>query len=417
MIIVRRWCWVGLLIWGGCAGETPSEQASPAVTPAPLSTRRGGDPSGVTGLEVDRIGPADGYMSQTPEGAIKQLISDVRAGNLKRAYDFLPAMFQRDLDLLVRELGERVDPAVWGQLFDTLDKGVDLARSQKTLILQTLQRGQQVEDLEGLNRSWEDLVTMLDLLVHSDLADPKKLKAFDSRAYLEQTGNAVFGKLLTIGGEQNPLESLAQVEAQTVEIMDQTATVLLKTAENPAGQKVEFIQLDGRWVPKSLAEGWPDAVASLRQSLSQLTPEVMAERKESLLDGLAMIDGAFDRMGDAETPDQMMGAVFPLFAQALKLQKLWPTRSAERGAVTLIVRGRFDDAAQTKLLRELEQLTDNPERAEYNASPTSEEFVVTIKPVADPVAFAEKLTLGKNRELDLESRTIRIDLTEPSDMP
>jgi hypothetical protein len=249
MTIVRRWCWVGLLICGGCAAETPSEQALPSVTPAPLSERNGRDPSGVTGLEVDRMGPADTYMSQTPEGAIKQLISDVRAGNLKQAYDFLPAMFQRDLDLLVRDFGERVDPAVWGQLFDTLDKGVDLARSQKTLILQTLQRGQQVEDLEGLNRSWEDLVTMLDLLVHSDLADPKKLKAFDSRAYLAETGNAVFGKLLTIGGEQNPLESLAQVEAQTVEIIDQTATVLLKTAENPAGEKLEFIQLDGRRNP------------------------------------------------------------------------------------------------------------------------------------------------------------------------
>ncbi len=398
----------------GCGSSAPLDGSvtdsshQPARTPTESATGHSTASSG------DLPSPPTGLAHpQDPVGAVKLALGHVQSGRLQLAYDFLPASYQKDLDGLVQTFAEKMDAEVWDELFAVLEKGIKVLRTKKDLMIGMVQNPDDSETSQQLSDNWEGLVEALNLVVSSELSSLDKLKQANMRRFLESTGNPLFAqlqKLRSVGGP-NPLDTLADVQVEIIDESAEVATLRFITPTGDAGEETKFIKVDGKWIPQNLAESWADSLAQAQRALDSFSPKTMAAQKGQVMEGLAMLEAALDQMLDAETQRQLSDAGIPLMVQGFQaFNALQQRPAAPTGSVTVIVAGELTETAHTKLLQELERLSDDPAVCTYNTSASGGETTIMLQPVADPVAFAEKLSFAKAKSVNVGQRTIRIEL-------
>jgi Fe-S-cluster formation regulator IscX/YfhJ len=76
--------------------------------------------------------------------------------------------------------------------------------------------------------------------------------------------------------------------------------------------------------------------------------------------------------------------------------------------VSLTIQTELSDEQTDRLLAELEQLTDDPERCVYSAVSSGGRTVIAVRPVADVQRFAERLSFAVNPQVDVDMRTINV---------
>ncbi|MBI1346936.1 hypothetical protein GC163_11680 [bacterium] len=359
--------------------------------------------------------PGMGPSTYSAETAVRNAIDAVQTGRLQYAYDFLPPNFQSDIDGVVHDFAERMDPELWEELFVTLQSGVKVLREQKDLILASMPNSDQPEQQEQqkqLAKNWDGIVDALEQAIDSDLSRLDKLKTIRTREFLAGTGNKLLAALreLSSAAGQNPIDQLSQTEIKmTASTGGETSIVSLKFPSDPYPQDIEFVLVEGRWIPKSLANSWTDTIHSSHERLESLTPKSIAAQKEPLMQTLGLLNGVFQQMLIAKTPEDLQAAAFPLILQGMQMaSQFTPKQKGPSDGVMLIIEGEVDNETYTKLLNDLEQLSDQPDRATRTSSNSNGQMVIELRPVADPAAFAEKLTMGTNKEVDVSSRTIRM---------
>lgn len=406
----RLLCLLGCFaVLAGCQQQSPAPEVAPVGSESSATI----EPTSTHPLTGGAAADPHTLGSTTPEAAVRNALAAVQAGKLQNAYDFLPKDYQSDVDTLVHNFANRMDPELWEELFVTLGTGVKVLREQKDLILEMMQSPEQAEQQAQLAKNWDSMVDTLEFVVDSDLARLEKLKEVSTREFLGTTGNKLLTGLRQLGSAagQNPIDQLGQAEVQLISNMGETALVSLKFPNDPAPQEVEFVQVNGRWIPKTLASSWSDSMESAINQIDSMTPEVIAGQKGKVMQMLGMVNGVFEQMLAAKTTEEFQGAAFPLLLQGMQLQSLFtPQQRGPSDGVMLIIDGELGDEAYTKLLTDLEQLTDNPERATRSSSITGGQIIIELRPVEDPIAFAEKLTLGQEKQVDAKTRTIRLKL-------
>ncbi|MDX1970217.1 MAG: hypothetical protein SFV23_23795 [Planctomycetaceae bacterium] len=351
-----------------------------------------------------------------PAGSVMAALDHVQAGRLELAYDFLPASFQSDIDQLVRSFAEKMDPEVWDELFSVLEKGIKVLRTKKGLIVELMRNPDDADSMRQLSDNWEEMVEALDLVVGSEVSDLDRLKQASSRRFLESTGNPLFAQLQKLGSVAgpNPLEMLARTRVEVFEEAADVAILRFIVPDREEHEEAKFIRVDGKWIPLSLAEGWTESLAQAQKSVQSLSPTTLAAQKGQVMEGLAIFDAALDQMLDAETANQLQQAALPIMGQVIQAYVALQQRpAAPTGSVTIIVSGELGGSAQSQLLKDLEPLTDTPSECTYESSAGGGETTIMIRPVADPVAFAEKLSFAKAKSVDVGKRTIRIELAAP----
>jgi len=400
----------GFLALAGCQ----SEQPQPEVVPDGTSTTE------IT-IEPTSSHPSAGGVNDvgqalhmvTADAAVQHALKSVQAGKLETAFDFLPVEYQSDIATLVQTFAQRMDPELWEELFVTLGTGVKVLREQKELILEMLKNPEQAEQQQQLAKNWDSMVETLEFVIESDLSRLDKLQAFSPREFLGTTGNKLLAGLRQLGSAagQNPLDQLGQAEVKLISTTGETSVVSLKFPSDDAPQEITFVKVNGRWIPESLANSWADSMQSAKDQLESLTPEVIAAQKDQSMQMLGLVGSVFEQMRTAKTAEELQGAALPLVFQAMQMQSLFtPQQKGPTDGVMLIIDGELNDEAYTKLLSDLEQLTDNPERATRSSSISGGQIVIELRPVEDPISFAEKLTLGTEKEVDATARTIRLKL-------
>lgn len=417
----RLWM-ASLLVLGSLSGC--GRQAAPPDSAA-SGDAASGNSSAASGGATANVSPS-AAAPQNAAQAVLTALEHVRTGKLEQAYDFLPPTFQQDVDGLVHEAAGKMDPDLWEALFRVADKGVQVLREQREAILALLSQqpqpgpsANQEAQLEQLRQNWMGLVDALELLVRSELGDLEKLRKVNVRRWVATTGNPVYAKLQSLAASSgtNPLDQLKETTAELVSEDGDQAVVELSGPQQPAPQTTAFVKIDGRWVPKSLADNWQTSLDQAREQLRQITPEQIAAQKERVLKSLTAVEATLDQMLAAETPEQFQAAVLPLVLQVMQFQNglQQPLKPRAENSVTLVINRELSDDEETRLLGRLEKLTDDPERSEPTSTTTGGRTMIVLRPVKDVVAFAEKLSFARDKSVDASTRTIEIKDLELAD--
>lgn len=401
MVELRRWMFVGLGLMLVCGCGSP---AAPPVTSDKLAP-----------AEV-KAPPADAATTvKTFAGALRDAKVDV-------AYDLLPASYQKDIDGVVHDFATKMDSEVWEAGFGTVGKAAGLLKVKKELLLSMIpkQPGNEIQS-QQLTANWDGLANGLEQLAQSDLSRIQKLESTPTRELLVTGVGPLVKALVSIATvrTQDGVTSFAELDKVTAEVLtstDSTASVKITSPSKPEPQTVEFAKVDGKWIPKSLADEWPSSMEKLREQLKAFDADTITTNKPQILQTFKTVDGVLEQMKSAENPEQIQQAAFPLILQAMMMQGQMnagrPKPKPTASQVTITVTQELSDDDQTKLNAVLKTLVDDSTALSTTSAIVDGKTIVTVGPVANVDEFAKKLSIAKDIEVDADGRTISISKIE-----
>lgn len=348
------------------------------------------------------------------------VVNGLRANRLDALWNFLPASYQRDLNQLLHEFAKRMDPEIW-------DRGVVAVR-KFARVLKDKQAFQPLPrpDAGQPPTDWGQLADVLETLLASDLADLDKLKHADVGKLLAETGGQIlsqaqaFSKLGPRDFFGQNLEQLANLHVTPLESSGDKATVQFE----PRGQEpqtIEFVRVEGKWIPRNLSDGWIEMMGEARARLLPLSPENLAAMKPTILDLILRADQALDDLLAANTreefnaagarADEVLRAISALAGPpeselGSTSPEEGPELSGPVGTVTVIIKGQLDDDAQNELRDRLQGLADEGGSPFADLTADDESTTIQLGPVADLAGFAKKLDFLQITGVDEKTRTI-----------
>jgi hypothetical protein len=217
--------------------------------------------------------PAPPAYVQPKAGAtvVEQLIlvdEQSRDGHILAAFDALPPSYQNDISELVKQAAAKIDAASWQSLIGSIHSiGEVIVTKQRWVFSHPRLQAMPVETSDQL----EDITLLVAGLIRDGL-DPQamditQLQTMPLRAWLAERDRAMAPYIAALN------DLAGGLNRQTFELAsekDGTATVTVTMGD--VSSQVAYTNVEGFWVPKSLADGWAQMITDARTKLQE-TPD------------------------------------------------------------------------------------------------------------------------------------------------
>ncbi|MDB4676600.1 hypothetical protein OAF09_00070 [bacterium] len=271
------------------------------------------------GRATDAAAPAPDPLPQPPAASayvppqpnakagdfLNQVENALASGHLLGLYDSLPPSYRKDIDELVKLTAANTNSAAWTTVMGTFQKfGEVLVTRQRWFLssprIQALGPAEQdfisgpVITLAGLLRTGLDPAAM----------QLQTLQTADFRQWLEQRDEAI-APYLSLLMQQLGLDSLRQMNVES----EQDGVAVVSVSAGGESFQDNYVQVEGYWVSKSLADQWSEEVETWKQTAQ--TPDAMDMTTASIFLGtLQPVLGQLANTQDASGFHEQMEAIF-----------------------------------------------------------------------------------------------------------
>jgi hypothetical protein len=360
----------------------------------------------------------------TPENAAEALTAVVEGFKQNRPeaiWEFLPAGHQREINELAREFAFRMDAELWQRTAAVIRKSTGLLKTRKQSILSHPALSDSQWAADGvLSRKWDGFAALLATVADGELADLKQMQTFDGRKFFSQFDADSLAQLQDLSillGDDNPFSMLREmIDGASIRLIAEdgdTATVQIQPSSGEP-HAFDFKRVEGKWLPKSWAEGLLGDVRQAKSRLEvELAPGVLAQKKKLMLPYLDDAQAILDALQNAKT-DEAFHAV--MTERIIKPALLLGAAADETAPVDLTVTpGNVvkivvsQELAATEIDRFADALVDGTD-LDQTVELADGKTIFVISPVKDVAAFAKTITFGKVTQVDAEARTIVVEL-------
>ena len=364
----------------------------------------------------------------TPDAAVQQVLQGIERKELKALWDFLPGSYQRDLQSLVRQTGDRMDPEVWDRLMEVVRHSARMMKSKEkwlqTPAANEPPRTGPVAQLGPVD--YAQLAGLLNLLADSELGRAETLKSIDLGAWTGKVGRplleqvSVFARRMPADPLARTLTGLQDLKFRSRDVKGDSAVVEIVVPNEPVVE-VPYVKVDGKWIPVDLANGWIEGMGQAQARLAvALAPDNLAALKPQLMTGLNVLDEWLKRLEESPNKESFD------FAWAQGLQNVMTVASALQPdlprddmagdvdpsaetavpVVKVVVQGELTFDQQDEILEKLAELADDGTGSFREISATKRDVTFLLGPVADVEAFARKMDLLDVSKVDPAGRMI-----------
>lgn len=370
-----------------------------------------------------------------PAESMQALLNGVDNQQMEAVWQFLPASYQQDVNGLAQDFASKMDPEIYNGAFETGQRLAKILKEKKEYIL----NNQMIQGVpvppEKLGELWNPTVNIISALVNSDLSSLDKLKSFDGGNFMSTTGNQLAKNLVALSdlapkpeGEASFSEKLKQTKVTVVSTDGDTATIKIEApGEEP--KEEEMVKVEGKWIPRNLADNWQKQMQDARSKLAGLTPEKVTENKQQILTMLKMVNNTLAQLESAKTEEEFNNTLTPvLMMAAMGAQRLvgqmGPSMlGAPAGPslgesmpvdpnqlVTVIIEQKLTSTEQDPIIEQILLSVDDSDQVNIVPMAEGETTIFKISPVADVEAFAKKIKFGKPAKVDAKKRSITVEL-------
>src|SRR5262249_40367407 len=121
----------------------------------------------------------------------------------------------------------------------------------------------------------------------------------------------------------SPATLSAQTTVKLVKLEGDRATLELRSALDAEPRTVEFVQIEEKWIPKSLADSWPSTIGRAVSQLSEVTDEQSHAVASRITPVLLQIGVILDQMREAERPEELQLGWWQIQSLVLQARQQW----------------------------------------------------------------------------------------------
>lgn len=249
-------------------------------------------------------------------------------------WEALPASYQADLRSLVSEFCQRMDPEVYEKAFQVLKKGTQVLKEKREFFYKSpvALSSPMLENMMG--DKWNRVVGLFEAITASELASLDTLRKVDPVQFLNTTGHEVMSTLdeLRRQFERKPgpspwqrlAESLDRAKMNFQASGPDRGWLRFSAGQDAKLKDLEFVRVEDRWIPQSMAQTWKDGVVKVRDGLGKLEGPDFKKAKPLLTLALGTVDSAFDSLLKASNQKEFDDTLKSLAAVGGMLKTLQP---------------------------------------------------------------------------------------------
>jgi len=366
-----------------------------------------------------------------PDGAVRALLTAFQAGEAGDIWDSLPATHHVEINELVREFAAKMDQEIWERMFAVARRIVEVLRAKQDLIVGNSDLKIPSVNMRLFSENWDEVITVLQLLVDSELADLDKLRAFEGETFFHGTGTRFLKQLVALSAKDpnDPFRKGFDATVRLVAIDGSDATIGLTTGgtfvmtrqaidEKPKETQMQVRRVDGVWIVADLDFGLSEMYQEARAVVAGIPDDAIRKNRGPLIKLLQTVEEDLDRIELAKTGKELAQAL--VLAQARIRQLVTAGTPGEAGSesaedsgprgrtVTVVVQGEMDKATRQRVLGRLEGL----KRAGGTSRVTDGEGLVTIIIPTDRFLqdVVDAIDFGLVRDVDEVERRLTVTL-------
>jgi formylglycine-generating enzyme required for sulfatase activity/tRNA A-37 threonylcarbamoyl transferase component Bud32/mono/diheme cytochrome c family protein len=309
---------------------------APGPTEPPVGPRSGFDPVRVAGNTVGHVAEPFLPRSESPsrtfpggmhpaEASVREVACGLADGQPVVLWRALPASYQKDLKSLIAEAADKIDPEVYDRAFVVLRKAAKLLKDKKQFILDgEWAKNAPILEKNKIAEVYDIVMEMLETIVESNLSKHDLVKKADLERFLSGTAVKLgsdatrLAKACEMVQDNDPnlkraYEEWANLRNIKIKVLKAGASEVVLNIEVSDQTRTEeqvFVQIEGKWLPKEMVDGWADGITEARKGLASVPPILTGEKKERALDALKLAELAIDHLSDCTTKEE--------FEQSLK---------------------------------------------------------------------------------------------------
>lgn len=454
----------------GCGGgdsETDDSSNDTSTDSAANAPEAPSSPSGGGGTPA-ATAPSSGTRinASTPDGAVREAVQAARDMEFERIWDLLPSSMQTNINGVFQEFGNQVDAELWDKSFNLLKRYVKVIVAKQEMVYQAPDGQQNLGMLKSAFAStgarYTDFVTeeniksvskpaneLVMTILNSELTNSKKLKSFDGREFCANTLNPLVGNVRDLilailaqiekrgipGDRELPAfltefddlnELLDGVQSSTESMNGDFAVVAITSPDSSTPVKMNFVRVDGKWVPEMLGSALPGVLSKTRAMMPSIVGAINAQ-KAAIMPTLEQLEPLVGALEKAKTQEEFNTAYAQFNTQASQIAASAPGMPGVTGRfgggpvkvspVTIEFQGEVTDEQLGEAIEKLEALTDNPQKAITLPKRDLGQLLLEIHPVSDPQAFASSIQFAKRAEYDAARNVILLELEPPPAKP
>ena len=246
-------------------------------------------------------------VPDAPDKVVVEAVRAVKDGDLVLLYAMLPESYRRDIQNLYDKIPAKVDGTMYARVWPLLDKVLVATKKHR----HKLAEGAPIP----IDQIIGPVEEFLALSKECKLNDYEAMKALNVAAFLADHGK----KLSDYGwktagifkkGEVEMARSMMDgIKAEAKDVNDDAATVVVTAGEKT--EEMAFVKVEGKWIPKGLADDWKEAIAKANKGLDEFLAG-LEMNKEQINAFLTSADDAltkFDESGNLGDLGPLMGAM------------------------------------------------------------------------------------------------------------
>jgi hypothetical protein len=260
-----------------------------------------------------------------PEEVSEAMENYAKEGNLKAIWNQLPASYQDDVNGLVHDFGDKMDSEIWDKSFKVLQKVAKVLQEKKQFILaQDIPPGAIEKD--KLPDALDALADAISTIANSEISQLSNVADLDTGDFIAGTLTDLTKHLLATakeaapelaggpsgGDETKTTRKLLSNDGKTavVEVTMEFPAIPNFPNSEPFVFKETLVQVEGKWIPEDVANGWKEKIAEAKQNLGEaLGPETFEAQKGQVLITLGAADSALDTLLQANTQEEFDNAL------------------------------------------------------------------------------------------------------------
>ncbi len=254
----------------------------------------------------------------SPDQAVMAVVNGLGENQPEVIWQALPASYQDDVSGLVREFAGQMQGSLWDQTFGTLNTLTRVLDEKRQFVLEHPMVAEQLSKSPNAEVTYDAVVTLLKTLLSSDIASLQRLSDFDGERFLATTGSEVMARMGDLAAlspdSKETLDEISSLRVTLSRTEGERAWVLIEKPDEKT-EEVEFVVVEGKWVPAGMAEGWDSGIAGAREQLSQAALDPAQTAQAGAM--LAMVDGSLAGLLAAQTSEEFQASLQGIIGLAM----------------------------------------------------------------------------------------------------
>jgi hypothetical protein len=400
-----------------------------AVAPLVTGVLLAGGCSGSTFDTAIHSEPVPKQPTLSADATVQAVVDGLKASRPIVLWDLLDSNQQGIVNGIVRDVADMIDPEVWQATTRNLKKLARVAETKKELLLECPLWQAVGFKRADVRSTYASAAKLLKTIAESDLVDQQKMRQFDGRAFIEETGTALYAQSRELLGALNadPIKRFGDRKVKTRKSPGAPTIAILEDAD-PKAKPFEF-QLgiaDGKWFAPQLTLVIGFFAKKMETYHKLFKQYYLTDWKDGYLAEMERLGMALDKLESAKASDdfQVIVArdVLPVMLRnvALLRKDLPKFRgikavSYNRKATTalVVIKGKHapDETALSEMLSRFKRIEPTPESVSRPRI-FEDSTVVLVDPIGDINVLARSIPAGKVVETDAKRKTLIVELPE-----